>query len=496
MNKVYLALLIQGFMASFIVLASAGQSVFFSEDPLHGVNSSDVVYISGQFMQLYSAHEADAGEQVHTGIDVTSDSIPGHLDGEYVYPPVPPWTAALARVWLEYPYAGVEVLASVQTTQETQWLGVLHVDALVGGSWTGVNINTAIGIVDGGHVHLELSVDGQHSGGANSELCNPSRYAFSNASWNADGETPRIIEVLYIQTNIKDHARFQIKAYDSDGRSSEILGIGGCSVWIDLTMLGGFDFDRYLSNYWGNYYVWPYPSSPDYFEYIVHWNNADDETHTFRIYVWDHKDRRTTWADLKAGPTIPNVQIVGGDIIDNKIFLKWEVRTVNSIKNFDVYRAQHVNQLGTKINMDPILAIDGNGDEKQEFEFVDELPHDWVTLWYRIYATSPDGKSYEATSKRIDHPPFINEVKAYPNPFNPKIDIKITVDHTSNGIITIYDITGVRIKTLYEGELPRGNNVLSWEGVNDNGDEVASGVYLVRVAISGEVFIHKIVLVK
>jgi hypothetical protein len=71
----------------------------------------------------------------------------------------------------------------------------------------------------------------------------------------------------------------------------------------------------------------------------------------------------------------------------------------------------------------------------------------------------------------------------YPNPFNPSTNIKITLEHRTKIILTVYDLIGRRIKTLFEGDCNSGDTQFAWNGKDDNNKNVSSGVYCYRISI-------------
>ena len=73
----------------------------------------------------------------------------------------------------------------------------------------------------------------------------------------------------------------------------------------------------------------------------------------------------------------------------------------------------------------------------------------------------------------------------YPNPFNPETTIPFAVPDLVYVSIEIYDILGQRVKTLVSDEMNVGTYSVVWNGRDDAGREVASGVYLYRI-IAGE----------
>ncbi|UCH83465.1 MAG: T9SS type A sorting domain-containing protein [Candidatus Latescibacterota bacterium] len=65
-----------------------------------------------------------------------------------------------------------------------------------------------------------------------------------------------------------------------------------------------------------------------------------------------------------------------------------------------------------------------------------------------------------------------------PNPFNPSTTIRYSLDDRQTVSIRVYDVAGRLIRTLINEERPAGVQKVVWHGRNDNGERVASGVYL------------------
>ena len=70
----------------------------------------------------------------------------------------------------------------------------------------------------------------------------------------------------------------------------------------------------------------------------------------------------------------------------------------------------------------------------------------------------------------------------YPNPFNPTTTIRYAVPEPGGTIrISIYNVLGQLVKTLFSGEQISGYHVIRWNGTNHNGQLLASGVYYVHM---------------
>ena len=69
----------------------------------------------------------------------------------------------------------------------------------------------------------------------------------------------------------------------------------------------------------------------------------------------------------------------------------------------------------------------------------------------------------------------------YPNPFNPITTISYTLPDNSQVQLTIYDITGQTIHTLVDASRPAGSYNTQWNGMNELGRQVSTGVYFCRL---------------
>ena len=73
----------------------------------------------------------------------------------------------------------------------------------------------------------------------------------------------------------------------------------------------------------------------------------------------------------------------------------------------------------------------------------------------------------------------------YPNPFNPTTTINYTMGKDVDVSIKVYSITGELVETLVNGKKAQGNHSIEWNGKNIDGDNVASGMYFVKM-VSGD----------
>lgn len=71
----------------------------------------------------------------------------------------------------------------------------------------------------------------------------------------------------------------------------------------------------------------------------------------------------------------------------------------------------------------------------------------------------------------------------YPNPFNPSTEIRYSVAEPSDVTIGVFDLLGKEVQALVQRELPVGEFAARWEGKDENGRTMPSGVYVIRLSV-------------
>jgi hypothetical protein len=84
----------------------------------------------------------------------------------------------------------------------------------------------------------------------------------------------------------------------------------------------------------------------------------------------------------------------------------------------------------------------------------------------------------------------------YPNPFNPSTTIRFVLGKQSEVTLKVYNLLGQEVRTLLSAPLGAGTYQVLWDGRDDFGRTVASGVYLYRMEAAGQVQTKRMVLTK
>lgn len=90
----------------------------------------------------------------------------------------------------------------------------------------------------------------------------------------------------------------------------------------------------------------------------------------------------------------------------------------------------------------------------------------------------------------------VDGFRNYPNPFNPETAFSFSLGEEEKVNLEIYNIKGQRVKSLINEVLPMGKYEQIWNGFDENGSRVASGVYLGRLSIGNKCYNRKLLLLK
>jgi len=93
--------------------------------------------------------------------------------------------------------------------------------------------------------------------------------------------------------------------------------------------------------------------------------------------------------------------------------------------------------------------------------------------------------------------PLVYELyQNYPNPFNPITEIRFTLPKSEKVKLVIYDVLGRKVNQLIDASMSSGRHVALWNGTDDYGNPVASGVYFYRLESKNFTQAKKMILMK
>ncbi|NLO11343.1 MAG: T9SS type A sorting domain-containing protein [Candidatus Cloacimonetes bacterium] len=185
--------------------------------------------------------------------------------------------------------------------------------------------------------------------------------------------------------------------------------------------------------------------------------------------------------------------------------LQWVTQSETNVQGYQIYRNEEIN-LASALRLNAFIQ-GTNTSSMQRYVFEDEEILAEGNYYYWLQHIEFDGTSEfhgpvmatvtgesGGSAPSIPMIPGIN--MAYPNPFNPSITIVYGVPERGDTHVAIYNMKGQLVKRITDRFLESGSYQYFWNGRDESGSEVSSGVYMVRMTSPSVKSSRKIVLAK
>jgi predicted CXXCH cytochrome family protein len=236
-------------------------------------------------------------------------------------------------------------------------------------------------------------------------------------------------------------------------------------------------------------------STSDPVAYSKNWSVVKDNADLFQIL---YCTPLTTVQMAKIGMDTTKSQIpvelisFSANVIGEEVILNWSTATELNNSGFEIQRK--TNQEFLKIGF-----AKGNGTttESQNYSFVDkQLKPGFYS--YRLKQIDLNGKYAFSKVINVQVVQGLNYSleQNYPNPFNPETSIKYSIPQNGKVSIKVYNLTGKEIMTLIDKEMTAGSYEVKWNGTDNAGITVPSGVYFMRLSSGTYVESKKMVFLK
>jgi hypothetical protein len=171
--------------------------------------------------------------------------------------------------------------------------------------------------------------------------------------------------------------------------------------------------------------------------------------------------------------------------------LSWDASNEEDFQYFRIYR-------GTAADFTPSPDSFAHATVATEWS---DAEHNGVGVHYKVTALDHTGNesapAVASTTTASDALPSRPALHApIPNPFNPLTTIEFELALTSEATLAVYDLAGRRVRQLERGILRAGRRQTTWDGRDDRGESVASGVYIVRLESADFAASRRVVLLK
>ncbi|MFH2049405.1 MAG: M1 family aminopeptidase [bacterium] len=330
------------------------------------------------------------------------------------------------------------------------------------------------------------------------------------------------------------HAFYNSEYKDSSISTDEFIEFFGKSVGVNLDKF----FDQWVKKKGLPVYEWSYWQGPpdpngDGYErniylYVEQVQDTDPEIFEMPVdFVFEYGNNLSDTVTLEVNSRINRYVVKVPDKLDtikldpmNWVLQKntntdWRMRIVTEYVPGIPEIALDTGVVGSEYE-DRILTSNEDNSQIEFHQIEGNIPSGWVLdSDGLLHGYCLDVGNYNFTVSAVDKndpklfdtlsltltimplPENYNLYQNYPNPFNNETIIVFDLPRPGNTSIEIYNVLGQKVTTLIDGYYFAGNNYhISWQGRNDRGDNVSSGIYLYRLRSGDFTSTRKMLLLK
>ena len=255
---------------------------------------------------------------------------------------------------------------------------------------------------------------------------------------------------------------------------------------------------------WDSSWSSPYEFTSQYFVDTFNQKISANSNDIYIIWIeYNYPDYRIKLRQRDYAPLAPQNLYVNFSVGDHPT-VHWNANREADLKGYHVYRAIPQISENKRLTTNPITAT--------YYVDYDYLEGETYQAYYSAKAVdqydnlSSSSNSYGVwvmPTKRgqLSHtgklyPTQFELRQNYPNPFNPTTTISFDLPEDANVMVDIFDVAGRKIRTLINEPKEAGTHQVMWDGQDDHGNSVASGVYVYRIQAGDFVQSKKLLFMK
>ncbi|MEJ2720863.1 MAG: FlgD immunoglobulin-like domain containing protein [bacterium] len=196
---------------------------------------------------------------------------------------------------------------------------------------------------------------------------------------------------------------------------------------------------------------------------------------------------------LGPGPDLPVPVFINSfqaTVLEGGVSLSWQVVSDQEVAGFRVLRRSDDDALDDDITSDGLISAAVR-------TYRDDTVLGGTTYEYTLGVVLTDRSEIRSQTVRVTTEAYALELhQNTPNPFNPTTTISFTLPESTPAMLSIYDVAGALVRTLMDETVAAGYQKRTWDGKDDRGEQVSSGVYFYRLTAGKRTLTKKMVLLK
>ncbi|HOH46599.1 MAG TPA: FlgD immunoglobulin-like domain containing protein [Candidatus Cloacimonadota bacterium] len=190
----------------------------------------------------------------------------------------------------------------------------------------------------------------------------------------------------------------------------------------------------------------------------------------------------------------------------NYVKLQWVTQSETGVSGYNIYRSLE-QEVNSALLISPLITAT-NLSYEQSYQFIDTEIYDPGIYYYWLQSRDFDGTSNffgpvqvrfqpQDPGGEIPSLPLVTDLlNAYPNPFNPSTSIRYSVSEATTVNLSIFNTRGQLIRSFTANPTEPGYYSQYWDGLDQAGNPMGSGVYLIKMTSSGSSFLKRVILSK
>lgn len=222
-----------------------------------------------------------------------------------------------------------------------------------------------------------------------------------------------------------------------------------------------------------------------------------NSTYFYAVTVVDSAGNESDFSNISEVETYVSTPVelttFSGHIEKNAVILEWSTATESNNFGFEVQKSKD-GLAFTKIGF-----VQGHGTTvtQNRYQFVDsDMTQDM--FYYRLKQMDTNGDFEFSNVIQISTalPDEFHLFQNYPNPFNPETTISYNLPRGSHVDLTIYNVNGQQVRKLIDEFQKAGKFTVTWDGTEESGAPVSSGVYFYRIKALHSAIFRKMIFAK
>jgi len=232
----------------------------------------------------------------------------------------------------------------------------------------------------------------------------------------------------------------------------------------------------------------------------VSWSTPIAFSEHGRVMVTLYNDSKTVGTGMSAdlfiltAPVAVSLAAFDLSVENGYAVLQWQTSIEIGTDGFHLYRGD--TDTGPWVRVTKEMVAASGAAEGGAYVFRDRLGEAGRKYYYQLQEVVAGRDAATFGPFMLDYRLAFGLEQNTPNPFNPTTTIRYSLAKRTRVSLAIYDVAGRRVRRLVDGEQAASIYVAEWDGTNDRGQRVASGVYFYRLVAGSFRDTKKMVLLK